>query len=650
MTLNYSGDLAQNETSLEESQFPNESMESTSFENAIEETINPDSENDTDFVQEVEDEETVLNPTLKVNQVQTDCFSCNECERSFPLKQLLELHLTNHTRERNFTCDECDKSFFTKYDLSKHSLTHNPSKPFTCVVCQKTFARESLLHRHEKVHIDVPKYLCTQCDRTFLTGEDLDAHTAKHKKKRPFACRVCQKSFVFKQGLERHEQTHNNVRPHKCNYCEASFTSAIKLTRHVTSHAGLRPYPCKLCGRTFLLSHHLTRHMRSHYAAQQADVTQIGQHKCDVCSMSFRRKDSLINHSAIHSMVNLKCVICNTEFDNVVKVKEHITTHLSDLPFPCEKCEYSFETEEQLEDHELKHAEMEYEEQIEQEIIAEAKHAADQEEDEDINSDYSADGIAEFTITNDINNPEVVRRSKRTKKISNYAEFLKSELGSDLDEDELNDSSEYTEQEEQQQQQQDKENQEAIIGGEESQHSSYIQEDEIIKPIVRSEGTKVYSRKITNDRPKIIPQTKVDTANISPPSRIIQPLEAVSSLDVTNKDIHKYQNKEIFNMKIGDKTVMVQKLVLTKEQMKAMAKEGKIEKKGNTLLLKKSPGQSLPNVSLDAILNHSAFKQQMKKTYQRKGVSLEGNPAPNIVNSTLNFSNSINLSNFDESM
>ena len=49
-------------------------------------------------------------------------------------------------------------------------------------------------------------------------------------------------------------------------------------------------------------------------------------------------------------------------------VKEHITTHLQGLPFPCEKCDYSFETQEQLEEHELKHAQMEYEEEIEQEV------------------------------------------------------------------------------------------------------------------------------------------------------------------------------------------------------------------------------------------------------------------------------------------
>jgi ribosomal protein S17E len=199
ITLNYSNNLSQSNS--EEETVLNEQSDAPVYEHDESAEQSDQRMDDEDFMNL--EEESVLNPTLKVNQVKTDCYPCPHCERSFPLKQLLDLHKANHTRERNYNCDECSKAFFTKYDLSKHMLTHTGCKPFTCVVCQKSFSRESLLHRHEKVHIDVPKYLCSQCDRTFLTGEDLDAHTAKHKKKRPFMCNICQKSFVFKQ-VKRH--------------------------------------------------------------------------------------------------------------------------------------------------------------------------------------------------------------------------------------------------------------------------------------------------------------------------------------------------------------------------------------------------------------------------------------------------------------
>lgn len=418
-------------------------------------------------------------------------------------------------------------------------------------------------------------------------------------------------TYVF-QGLERHEVTHSHEKPHKCNYCEASFTSPIKLTRHITSHAGLRPYPCKRCGRTFLLSHHLTRHMRSHYAAQSNSASPVGQHKCDVCSMSFRRKDSLINHSAIHSMVNLRCVICNTAFESAKMVKDHITTHLSGLPYPCDKCDYSFETQDQLEEHEVKHAEMEYEEQIEREVNQEAQMEDEGGEEEEEEED-SGDDIAEFTITNDIDNPQIIRRSKREPKIKNYAQFLKEELGSDDEEGHDDDTSENV-----------------VLSP-----SKSVSEEETIKPIVRSEGTKVYTRKNTTTRTKIV--TPVSSQQLKPasPESIDQPqLTNLENLGLSKEAVQALSHKQFVDMKIGDKTVRVQKLMMTKAEIDAMAREGKIEFQGNRILLKKSvakvekvtPQPSVKHISIESIIDEPKsnliLKPQIKKTYQRKSMGI----------------------------
>lgn len=546
-----------------------------------------------------------INPVLKVNQIPTHVFPCNQCQRSFPLKQLLDLHMVNHDRERSYECDQCSRKFFTKYDLAKHSQTHSNHKPYTCVACNKQFSRETLLHRHEKVHTDIPKYLCTTCERTYLTKEDLDAHVETHKKKRPYTCEICDKGFVFKQGLQRHIASHAEDKPHKCNYCEASFSSAIKLMRHITSHAGLRPYPCKVCGRTFLLSHHLTRHMRSHYANKSQP---IGQHKCDVCSMSFRRKDSLINHSAIHSMCNLRCVICNTAFDTAKEVKDHITTHLAGLPFPCEKCDYSFETQEQLEAHEIKHAEMEYEEQIEREVTMETANSKTSEDDDD-DEDYGIDGVDE-DYKGSSTNVQTVRRSKRTSKIKNYAQFLKDELGSDI-EDELVESIE--------------------IKDEDYDSVS----SDTIKPIVRSEGTKVYTRKQPGEKNK--PPQEMESPKETQSEQIDD--TTLKQISLTKQIVNSLPNKQFVNMKIGEKWVRVQKLMMTKAEIDAMAKEGKIEVTGETILLKNTPSKSttantttskpasiikpaIPNITIENIIDDTkpstSQRISVKKTYTKK--------------------------------
>lgn len=139
-------------------------------------------------------------PVMNAQPVETHVYSCEHCDRSFPLRQLLEIHAKNHVRDRKFACDTCQKCFFSKYDLAKHVLTHTGEKPFKCVVCSKAFSRSTLLHRHEKVHSDQPKFLCAYCERPFLSKEEWEKHTANHQKNRPFSCGVCSKTFAFKQG------------------------------------------------------------------------------------------------------------------------------------------------------------------------------------------------------------------------------------------------------------------------------------------------------------------------------------------------------------------------------------------------------------------------------------------------------------------
>lgn len=208
-----------------------------------------------------------LDPIKNAPPVDTYVFPCTECERSFPLRQLLDIHMQNHNRERNHPCEMCDKRFFSKYDLAKHNLTHTGERPFVCVICKSAFSRSTLLTRHQKVwhiyftkctilksyffqiHKDQPKFLCIYCERTFLSNEELQKHTENHQKKRPFQCDKCPKSFAYKQGLERHEVTHETNLPFSCEHCDLSFATAGKLARHLTAHAGSRPYPCRMCSR-----------------------------------------------------------------------------------------------------------------------------------------------------------------------------------------------------------------------------------------------------------------------------------------------------------------------------------------------------------------------------------------------------------------
>lgn len=341
--------------------------------------------------------------------------------------------------------------------------------------------------------------------------------------------------------------------------------------------------------------------MRTHIAANSSSIiVPVGEYKCDVCSMSFKRKDSLINHSAIHSMVNLRCVICNTEFETAQKVKEHITTHLSSLPYPCEKCDYSFETQSQLEEHEMKHAEMEYEEQIEKEVTAEElqKRAASEEGDCDDDDDQYLvdDDIAEFTITSDLDNPEVVRRSKRESKIKNYAEFLKEELGSDVEDIQDDDDT----------------------SQDVTPTKAVVPDEDPIKPIVRTEGTKVYSRKSNTNKAKPIILNATLEQKETNLEQINEP-QSLANFNYTDEAIEALGNKQFVDMKIGGKLLRVQKMVVSEAEIQAMAKEGRLNSKPGTIILKKMVRTVKPPTGQSQANDGSKIVQKplVKKTYQR---------------------------------
>ncbi|XP_052864040.1 uncharacterized protein LOC128270669 [Anopheles cruzii] len=129
-------------------------------------------------------------------------FPCTECDRSFPLKQLLDIHMLNHTRARNFPCELCDKRFFSKYDLAKHHTTHTGERPYVCVVCRAAFSRSTLLTRHQTTHKDLLQHTCTYCNRDFITEADLSGRISDTKSTGTDGA----SRFVTNDKLEAHHQ------------------------------------------------------------------------------------------------------------------------------------------------------------------------------------------------------------------------------------------------------------------------------------------------------------------------------------------------------------------------------------------------------------------------------------------------------------
>ncbi|XP_055309815.1 zinc finger protein 596-like [Sitodiplosis mosellana] len=531
--------------------------------------------------------ESDVDPIKNALPVETNVFPCHYCERSFPLRQLLDIHVANHVRDRKFQCSVCNKGFFSKYDLGKHELIHTGEKPFKCVVCGKAFSRSTLLRRHEKIHSDQPKFLCAYCERPFLSKEEWEKHTQNHQKKRPFKCDVCNKGFAFKQGLERHEVVHSRDQPFKCEHCDQGFSTQGKLARHLTAHAGDRPYPCRICDKSYLLSHHLTRHMRSHKENSQII------HKCTECDLSFGKRDELVAHSSLHATENLICPLCKTTFESVDEVSEHIKQHTEGEQFACEFCDLIFLTETQLHEH----SDTQHLEEIELYDMANAnEESLDEEGVEYASVKPESDEIIEYTEQVEVITPEELNEVSPKPKPANrsYGKATAKPIVKTtkpvvkLEENSSNTPSATVR----------SPNTRASV----SKIAPPANEKTFEKPISTRSSKTSPSKSITPEKTptvavtapakKTISQTSLTKfLTIKPKSDeqsdsntpTLKKLIPLPTLKTINKD-----DAKVTTTKVGNKLVKVKQIRMTKAQLDALTKEGKIEMRGNQVIIKKN--------------------------------------------------------------
>ncbi|XP_039953796.1 zinc finger protein 221 isoform X1 [Bactrocera tryoni] len=545
--------------------------------------------------------ENESDPIKNAAPVKTNVFPCPHCSRTFPLLQLRDIHLVNHTRERHYPCTDCDRSFFSKYDLQKHTVIHTGERKYKCTVCDRGFTRPALLQRHEKIHTDIPKFLCVFCEKAFLSKDAMEKHAERHRKNRPFKCKVCSKAFAFKQGLERHEVVHSREQPYPCQYCDQSFCTQSKLARHLVAHAGDRPFPCKFCPKSYLLSHHLSRHMRTHKES-------VVMYSCNECDQVYRTCNELVMHSTVHATDTLTCPLCQQVFDDVDSVTSHIMEHANNESFPCEFCDLIFLTYNEQNYHvKSAHASDVAAYNEDENNTKRKKHCSDEEFEETI-EEFLYDDDAELDInTNQSVNNEKQNNSEETKMAKNEdeehyeAEYLKIEEIVSADEEmvaevlsEIN------------------EDQEPVLKKSKvnpSKEKVQVLENEIIpmrrkatnrNPQNAERTTSQKSRVIVNQnlvarrgRPSTVSLTtneknapnddnKNDTPTSSKNSKVLEALgsrskQIDSKAIIPKKDgvspVKTYEN--IVRTKAGEKGVRVQKIV-TKAEAAAMVKDGRI--------------------------------------------------------------------------
>ena len=195
-------------------------------------------------------------------------------------------------------------------------------------VCTPVEAREvSPFFKKKRRVTTSAQYKCPRCHRLFCSSASLRRHNMLHTGEKPFKCSVCDRSFIQSHHRQRHELSTHHV------ICERPKKERVTV-RHQSggsissSLSGSSPeneerfHKCRVCNTPFENLRKLKHHLTVHDTCRP--------HCCDLCGMRFLKKIHLAYHMQTHVDKQYECIYCNKRFSRPQTLDQHILLHFRD--------------------------------------------------------------------------------------------------------------------------------------------------------------------------------------------------------------------------------------------------------------------------------------------------------------------------------
>lgn len=138
-------------------------------------------------------------------------FVCDKCDVKFPKLIQLRDHIKNNRYCRPYWCNDCSSKFIQKKKLEKHVKIHL----YKCQECSKSFPYKNYLDVHyynehmQSIDLDIksqPGFLCRYCGLPFSTEEELQNHI-KLSGENLIICAECLDVFETEYDFDWHLKT-----------------------------------------------------------------------------------------------------------------------------------------------------------------------------------------------------------------------------------------------------------------------------------------------------------------------------------------------------------------------------------------------------------------------------------------------------------
>jgi len=244
--------------------------------------------------------------------------------------------------------DAVDSETYVETNLVNDNLVANHLK---CPYCKKTFELRNSLSNHIKSHSALRQFVCQSCGRRFKKEGDQQRHVSLCGREHQFRCELCGKTFMNMNSLTNHVRVHNTDKPFQCPNCDTAFKKQGDMKNHeVVCKSGVLPFSCSICQKRFAAANSLANHILVHQDSTKSIV-------CNKCGKSFRKAGSHAKHEAhCRNGISLPCEYCDATFPSEEQLNRHMKSHKTDA-LKCDVCDKTFTHSNGFAKHKKSHAE-----------------------------------------------------------------------------------------------------------------------------------------------------------------------------------------------------------------------------------------------------------------------------------------------------